>query len=165
MGKLVNGAGRIARLFLFLAIVADVSAQSADEQAIRAVRAKSNAAIAAHDAAAMARAWTDDFVSVSSTSAHTSGRPLNQNRMAKQFADHPDTIYVRTPKTIEVYAPWNVASERGEWTGGWTEPDGTFEIGGTYQAQWRKIDGEWLIRSELFVPTHCRGSKYCAQRP
>jgi hypothetical protein len=85
--------------------------------------------------------------------------------MAEQFKNHPDTIYVRTPRTVEVYAPWGVASERGDWTGGWTEPDGKLEIGGTYQAQWRKIDGEWLIQAELFVPTHCHGSKYCNQRP
>ena len=70
-----------------------------------------------------------------------------------------------SPITIEVYAPWNVASERGEWTGKWTEPDGALEIGGTYQAQWRKIDGRWLIQGELFVPTHCKGSEYCNQRP
>jgi len=147
-------------------MAAAVYAQSSgDEQTIRAVRARSNAAIAAHDAAAMARAWTEDITIVSSTSAQSTGRDANRQRMAKQFADHRDTTYVRTPKTIEIYAPWNVASERGEWTGGWTEPDGKFEIGGTYQAQWRKIDGEWRIRAELFVPTHCRGSKYCAQHP
>ena len=36
---------------------------------------------------------------------------------------------------------------------------------GTYLAQWRKVDGAWLIQAELFVPTHCRGSAYCAKRP
>ena len=82
-----------------------------------------------------------------------------------QFKNRPDTIYVRRPVTIEVYAPWNVASERGEWTGKWTEPDGALEIGGTYQAQWRKVDGRWLIQGELFVPTHCKGSTYCQRRP
>ena len=60
---------------------------------------------------------------------------------------------------------WAAASERGEWVGRWTEPDGKLEIGGTYQAQWRKVDGRWLIQGELFVPTHCKGSKYCNQRP
>jgi hypothetical protein len=85
--------------------------------------------------------------------------------MAAQFKNRPDTIYVRKPVTIEVYAPWNVASERGEWTGKWSEPDGALEIGGTYQAQWRRIGGRWLIQAELFVPTHCKGSKYCNQRP
>lgn len=49
--------------------------------------------------------------------------------------------------------------------GRWTEPDGTVEITGTYLAQWRKVDGRWLIQSELYVPTQCKGGKYCAQRP
>jgi hypothetical protein len=85
--------------------------------------------------------------------------------MAAQFKNRPDTVYVRTPAAIEVYPAWAVASERGEWTGKWTEPDGKLEIGGTYQAQWRKINGQWLIQAELFVPTHCKGAKYCTQRP
>jgi ketosteroid isomerase-like protein len=119
---------------------------SADETAIRDTRARSNAAIAAHDPAAIARAWMDDVHVVSSTSAQTAGRAANQERMAQQFARRPDTIWVRTPATIDVYAPWAVASERGEWSGGWSEPDGKMTIGGTYLAQWRKIDGQWLIQ-------------------
>jgi ketosteroid isomerase-like protein len=95
----------------------------------------------------------EDVHVTSSTSAQTTGRAANQERMAQQFARRPDTIYVRTPSAIEVFAPWAVASERGEWTGRWTEPDGVMEIGGTYLVQWRRIDGRWLIQSELYVPT------------
>ena len=141
-----------------------IAAQT-DEQAIRDLRARSNAAIAAHDVAGIARAWVNDVHVVSSTSTQTAGSQANQQRMARQFETKPDTIYVRTPGTIDVYSPWNVASERGEWIGRWTEPDGKLEIGGTYLAQWRRIDGRWLIQAELYVPTHCRGSKYCSQRP
>jgi hypothetical protein len=72
---------------------------------------------------------------------------------------------VRTPSTIDVFSEWAVASERGEWAGRWAEPDGKVEITGTYLAQWRKVDGRWLIQSELYVPTKCKGSKYCGQRP
>lgn len=136
-----------------------------EEHTIRETRARSNAAIAAHDVPGIARAWMNDVHVVSSTSAQTAGSQANQQRMAAQFTNRPDTIYVRTPATVEVYSSWNVASERGEWVGRWTEPDGTLEIGGTYQAQWRKIDGRWLIQAELYVPTHCGGSKYCNQRP
>jgi ketosteroid isomerase-like protein len=152
--------------FAIAAGVVTVSAQSSpDEKLIREVRARSNAAIAAHDPPAMARAWMDDVHVVSSTSAQTAGKAANQERMTQQFARRPDTIYVRTPITIDVNAAWAVASERGEWTGGWTEPDGKMTIGGTYLAQWRKVNGQWLIQAELFVPTHCSGSKYCVQRP
>lgn len=139
--------------------------QSGDEQLIREARARSNRAIAAHDLAAIAGEWAADVHVVSSTSAQTAGRDANRDRMAAQFKNRPDTVYVRRPTTIDVYQAWAVASERGEWTGRWTEPDGKLEIGGTYQAQWRKIDGHWLIQAELFVPTHCKGAKYCNQRP
>jgi ketosteroid isomerase-like protein len=136
-----------------------------DEQLIRDTRARSNEAIAAHDIAGIARAWANDIHVVSSTSAQTAGSQANQQRFAQQFKSRPDTVYVRTPATVDVYPPWNVASERGTWVGRWTEPDGQLEIGGTYQAQWRKVDGQWLTQAELYVPTHCRGSKYCNQRP
>jgi hypothetical protein len=85
--------------------------------------------------------------------------------MADQFARRPDTVYVRTPARIDVLAAWDVASERGEWTGRWTEPDGVVQVRGTYLAQWRKVNGTWLIQAEVFVPTACTGSTYCAAHP
>ena len=149
-----------------LLFTAGVAAQSApDEKSIRDSRAASNAAIAKHDTAGIARFWMDDIHITTSTSAQANGRVPNADRMTQQFQRRADTIYVRTPSTIEVFAEWAVASERGEWIGRWTEPDGKVEIGGTYLAQWRKVDGRWLIQSELYVPTHCKGSKYCSQRP
>ena len=163
------------RIHYRLAIFACVSALFAlnplqaqppeDERLIRETRSRSNAAIAAHDLDGIAGAWMPDVHVVSSTSAQTAGSQGNRQRMAQQFKNRPDTIYVRTPATVQVFDSWNVASERGEWIGRWTEPDGKLEVGGTYQAQWRKIDGRWLIQAELYVPTHCRGSKYCKQRP
>jgi uncharacterized protein (TIGR02246 family) len=140
-------------------------AQPTDEDMIRAARARSNAAIAAHDPAGIARVWMEDVHVVTSTSAQTAGKAANQQRMAQQFANRPDTLYVRRPTAIDVYAPWAVASERGEWTGSWSEPDGAFTIAGTYLVQWRKIDSQWLIQAELYVPTRCSGARYCTQRP
>jgi ketosteroid isomerase-like protein len=138
---------------------------SADEQMIREARARSNAAIAAHDPLAIGREWMENVHVVTSTSVQAAGRELNQQRMARQFANRPDTIYVRRPTAIDVYPQWAVASERGEWTGQWTEPDGALVIGGTYLVQWRKVDRQWLIQAELYVPTRCSGGSYCRQRP
>lgn len=139
--------------------------QSRDEQLIREARARSNAAIAAHDPAAMARLWKDDVHVVRSTGAQVTGREANQQRMAQQFAARPDTIYVRQPSAVDVYLPWEMASERGEWTARWTEPDGTVDTAGTYMAQWRRVEGTWLIQAELYVPTRCSGSGSCSNRP
>src|SRR5687768_14057034 len=159
---------RLAVLVVFSALCAadHLQAQTPDdERVIRETRARSNAAIAAHDLDGIAEAWMPDVHVVSSTSAQTAGSQGNRQRMAQQFKNRPDTIYVRTPNTVDVFPPWNVASERGEWVGRWTEPDGKLEIGGAYQAQWRRIDGRWLIQAELYVPTYCRGARYCTRRP
>ena len=147
------------------AIPVQAMQQSTDEQRIRQARARSNAAIRAHDPGAMAQLWMDDVHVVRSTGAQVAGRERNQQRMAHQFATRPDTIYVRQPSAIEVYSPWAMASERGDWTATWTEPDGIVDMAGTYMAQWRRIDGVWLIQAELYVPTRCAGSRYCSQRP
>jgi ketosteroid isomerase-like protein len=151
---------------LVVASGAGALAQStADEKLIRDARAASNAAIAKHDTPGVARHWMDDIHITTSSSVHDTGRAAHQQRMAQQFQRRPDTIYVRTPSTVEVFTEWSVASERGEWVGRWSEPDGKMEIAGTYLAQWRKVDGRWLIQAELYVPTRCKGSQYCSKRP
>lgn len=136
-----------------------------DAAAIRAARADSNAAIARHDVPGIARHWLPTVSIVTSTGAHDDTREANAARMTAQFSRRPDTVYVRTPSAVEVFAAWDVAAERGDWTGRWTEPDGVVVIAGTYLAQWRRIDGTWRIQAEVFVPTRCAGSAYCAAHP
>jgi hypothetical protein len=82
-----------------------------------------------------------------------------------EFKTRKDVLYVRTPMMIEVYAPWNVASEFGRWTGQWQEPDGIVKLSGTYYAKWHKIDGVWKIRAEIFTPLSCSESSFCKQNP
>ena len=98
-----------------------VSAQAAaDETTIRAQRARSNAAIIKKDLAGIAAVWMDDVHVTTSTSARGDGKAANRERMAQQFSRRPDTVYVRTAITVEVFAAWDVASERGTWVGKWT---------------------------------------------
>lgn len=160
--RTVLGAGAVAWVLLIGGAVGMGSQMSTDETSIRTARARSNAAIAKHEVSGITAHWMPDVHIVTSTSAQGTGREVNGQRMADQFARRPDTVYVRTPVAIDVLTPWAVASERGEWTGRWTEPDGVVDIGGTYLAQWRKVEGVWLIQAELFVPTRCRGSAYCS---
>lgn len=135
------------------------------QQKIRAARARSNAAIAAHDLPGVAREWMPDVSVLSSTGAQATGHAANAANLARQFERRPDTLYIRTPNAIEIFTAWAVATERGEWVATWTEPDGPLRIGGSYQAQWRLSDGRWLIQGELFVPTYCEGGAYCARHP
>ncbi|WP_373057891.1 hypothetical protein [Gemmatimonas sp.] len=97
---------------------------SADVQAIVATRARSNTAIARHDTVGIAREMMPDATVVSSTSAMSTGAALNVSRMATQFARRPDIKWVRTPERVTVFDAWGVASERRQWVGTWTEPDG-----------------------------------------
>ncbi|MBL8379916.1 MAG: nuclear transport factor 2 family protein [Burkholderiales bacterium] len=136
-----------------------------DAALIRAARERSNRAIAAHDLDAIAGAWTDDVHVLASAGTSSTGREANRQSLAAQFAKRPDTVYVRTPVEVDVFAAWGVAAERGDWVGRWTEPDGPLEIGGSYEAQWRRVDGSWLIRAELFVPHWCKGGAYCRAHP
>lgn len=133
--------------------------------AISAARARSNAAIAAHDTAAIAREWMPDVHVVASTSSQTAGAQANAASMQAAFNRRPDTKWVRTPRSIQVFTAWQVASEEGDWIGTWTDPDGPVRIGGTYLAQWRFYDGRWRIQAELFVPVTCEGGAYCTKHP
>ncbi len=132
---------------------------------ISAARARSNAAIAAHDTAAIAREWMPDVHVVSSTGTQNGGIEATLRSMQAAFTRRPDTKWVRTPHTITVNEAWHVASEEGRWVGTWTEPDGPLRISGTYLAQWRRADGRWRIQAEVFVPLQCDGGAYCARRP
>jgi ketosteroid isomerase-like protein len=141
------------------------TAATAAEADIAAARARSNAAIAAHDTAAIAREWMPDVHVVSSTGAQNAGTAANEAAMQAAFTKRPDTKWVRTPRKITVFDLWNVASEEGEWVGTWTDPDGPVRITGTYLAQWRNTDGRWRIQAEVFVPLHCEGGAYCSSHP
>ncbi|MCE2902207.1 MAG: hypothetical protein ACK5XT_17955 [Gemmatimonas sp.] len=110
------------------------SAQSADAVRIREVRACSNAATAQPGTAEVAREELRDGRVVSSISARTAGADGNARPMAETVARRPDPKRVRTPKRIAVCEAWGVASERGDWVGTRTEPDGEVRLAGTHQA-------------------------------
>jgi len=148
--------------------LAPVGAQQRDytaEQVIRIRRESSNRAIAAHDTAGIGAILAANVVVVSSNSQHTDGRDANVLRFAEQFRTRPDVVYRRTPSDVRVFEPWRMASERGQWTGSWTDADGKIEIGGSYFAKWRIINGAWLVESETYVPERCTGGAYCATPP
>lgn len=144
---------------------APVNTSTPASLAITAARARSNAAIAAHDTTGITQEWMPDIHVVASTGTQTAGADANARSMQTQFTRRPDTKWVRTSTRITAFEPWAVAAEEGEWVGTWTDPDGPVRIGGTYLAQWRYTDGRWRIQAEVFVPLHCEGGAYCAMRP
>ena len=149
-----------------LAIPVYGNAQPAgDEQQIRARRSASNEAIARHDAPGIGAVLAPNVIVVTSNSIHRDGRDANIQSFADQFKTRPDVIYRRTPDDVRVFAPWQMAAERGRWTGSWTEADGKIQLTGSYYAKWRKVDGSWLIESETYVPETCTGGAYCTRLP
>ena len=138
---------------------------SSDEGPIRQLRASSNAAIARHDTGGIGAILAEDVVVVTSNSVHAISRATNLARFADQFRTRPDVVYLRTPDDVRVFAPWGMASERGHWTGSWTDTDGKIRIGGIYFAKWRRVNGRWLVESETYVPEKCTGGAYCRTVP
>lgn len=131
------------------------------EHAIRAARTRFNAAIAAHDSAALDADWTDDIVVVSSRGQSTASRAEYRAMLLAQFRKTPSVVYRRVPDRIMVQTAWHTAAEQGHWSGEWSDSTGTVEVGGTYLAQWREEGGRWRLRAEFFVLTRCRAAAYC----
>ncbi len=143
---------------------ADDTSGGPDARAIRQRREASNLAIARHDTAGIGDVLAPGFIIISSTSATLIGRDAMVRGFAEQFVVQRDVVYRRTPERVDVFAPWQMASESGRWTGTWTETDGRVSVGGSYFAKWRRTNGVWLIESETYVPDRCTGSAYCTRR-
>jgi len=146
---------------LFMLLVTSVAAQSpapmkgppsATEIAtLTKLRADSNAAIAANDVARIISSYEEDYRGVYGHGSAETGREAARKGWTDEFAGTPGIIYVRTPELIELSTAAPLASERGRWVGRSTKNGQAQEFRGSYQAMWRKTDGHWLIRSELFV--------------
>jgi len=139
-----------------------------DETIIRDSRAASNAALAAHNAAAFAQVLKDDATVVSASGKVIHGRAEIQQEIDSRFKAQPDLVYVRTPTSIEISRSDPAASERGTWTGHTTTPAGSADLRGDYLAVWRKTISSaglpsWTIASEAFVALDCTGAG-CAAR-
>jgi ketosteroid isomerase-like protein len=156
----------IHSVLMVVTIGSIASAQVApNEQAIRRLRAASNAAIARHDTSGIGAMMADNVIVVTSRSAQQIGRAANMASFAGQFRTRPDVVYERTAEQVRLYEPWGMASESGRWTGSWTETDGKIQIGGSYFAKWRLKNGSWFIESETYVPERCTGGSYCRTPP
>lgn len=154
-----------ALLWLIAACQSGKKPAGPDAQLIRAARARSNAAIAAADTLALAKEWTADYHLISSRNSEVAGLEKNRHLFALEFSTKKEVLYVRSPRKVEVFPQWGMASEEGVWTGRWREPDGMVRLRGTYLAKWHRLDGQWKIRAEIFVPLSCEGSAFCEKNP
>jgi len=133
-------------------VVPLATAQSSAIDEVRAARLAQNEAIAARRLDSIASFWTRDVVIVSSRGEVLRGKDAYR----AAFAGDSVMVYRRTPARIEAASAWPLAWEEGTWAG-LRGAGGPEVIGGRYAAQWHRIEGRWLIRSEVFVALHCTG--------
>lgn len=120
---------------------------TSSEDAIRARRRLTNKLIAAHDAARLRPFFATDMILIAGDGGLITGADAVIEAFAGQFRDPDFVDYVRTPERVELDASGERAAEHGAWVAHWKSG----EMGGTYLACWRKVTGQWVIESELFV--------------
>ena len=129
-----------------------------DEQRIRVLRAESNDAIARHDVPSIMSTVDDEFQATGGGGSMLQSRAEMDAAWTGMFEEFDDIVYVRSIESVEISTSSPLAAEIGTWVGTWTTPRGPIRTGGRYSASWRKSDGSWTIRSELFVTLFCEGS-------
>ena len=115
--------------------------------AIRARRRLTNKLIAARDAARLRPFLAGDVCLIPGDGGLITGADAVVAAFADQFRDPDFITYVRSTDTIDVDIPGDRAAEGGRWVARWK----TGEMTGTYLACWRRMAGQWVIESELFV--------------
>ena len=117
------------------------------EDAIRARRRLTNKLIAAHEAGRL-RPFLDPQVKViAGDGALITGAEAVIAAFEAQFRDPGFLAYERTPGSVELDQAGDRAAETGRWLGSWR----TARMAGAYMAAWRKVTGQWVIESEMFV--------------
>ena len=124
---------------------------------IRALRARSNDAIARHDLVALRDTWVADVQITAGLGSVANGTAEVEARIAAAFADPTFDRWVRATETVEVATDGSRAAELGSWEGRWRRADGTLVRRGRYLAHWVKLPDGWRIRAELFVALSCSG--------
>jgi hypothetical protein len=118
------------------------------ENAIRARRRLTNKLIAAHDARRL-RPFLDPQVKlIAGDGSLIPGVEAVIAAFEAQFADPAFVAYVRETETVELDQAGARAAERGRWT---AHARAGPEPSGAYLAVWRRVLGQWVIESELYV--------------
>ena len=117
------------------------------EDAVRARRRLTNKFIAAHEAQRLRPFFAADVKLIVGDGALILGVDEVIAAFAAQFAEPGFTTYLRETASVELDAAGGRCAEHGRWTGRWADR----EMGGTYLAVWRKVTGQWVIESELYV--------------
>jgi ketosteroid isomerase-like protein len=132
--------------------------------AIESRRVAFNRAIAAGDLDGVSAVLHPDVILITGTDSDVyRGRAAQLAIWDSDFGDPDRSVYVRTTRCVRVSPVFPVALEMGEWRGerpatSGGEPD---FAAGRYAAKWRRVDGVWLLESEVFATEACGGG-FCS---
>lgn len=116
--------------------------------AVRARRKLTNRLIAAHDAGRLKPFFLPTMTLITGDGTVLSGAAAVLEAFAAQFADPAFVTYERITGTVDLDADEARAAEHGRWIATWKD---AATLTGTYLAVWRKVTGQWVIESELYV--------------
>jgi len=122
-----------------------------EDTAIRARRARSNEAIAAHDAAALRRFFDPKITLITGAGLVLLGVDAAMTAFEGQFKDPDFVTYLRSTETVTLDHERKRAAEHGHWVGTWKSAEGGTRLSGTYLATWKKPGGAWILESELYI--------------
>ncbi|HQT52436.1 MAG: nuclear transport factor 2 family protein [Phenylobacterium sp.] len=118
------------------------------ETAIRARRKLTNKLIAAHEAARLRPFLASDINLIAGDGSLMVGVESVLAAFDSQFRDPSFVTYLRTTEAVRPDQDEARAAETGTWVATWR---GSPTLTGTYLAVWRKVTGQWVIESELYV--------------
>lgn len=119
-----------------------------EEAAIRARSAEMNRAVAAKDVDAIAAFHTPSAVFMVPNAPVMTGVSAIREGWAGTLA-LPNLSLNWQPTRIAVAASGDVATEVGSYTMSFDTPQGRVNDAGSYTTLWQKVDGQWLIASDM----------------
>lgn len=137
------------KVILLLGVGTLSSFAQTDRDKILTLRVASNQSLKEADHARFLSYMTDGVHVTTGHGTLIQGKETLRAYLAKAVGSH--IYFVRTSLEVEVNPERGLAWERGTWKGYDSEKGDTATTGGRYAAQWTKANGEWRIRSELFV--------------
>jgi len=124
---------------------------TAPDDAVRARRKLTNKLIAAKDAARLRPFFHPEMNLIAGDGGLIVGAEAVLQAFAASFAAPGFGGYVRTTDSVTLDQAGERAAERGRWVGTWREDAAEVRHAGDYLAVWRKVTGQWVLESELYV--------------
>jgi len=160
----------VPRCFILLWSVLLMSCATSESPGSASARAQILQARAVIDSAFEQRAFhtaTDrlaEAIVVAGPVWRTSGRESLLAAYASLAAKRRDVRWWHQPADVQVDISWGNAFEQGTWQETWNEDGGLIQLSGSYSALWRRVQGQWMLEAEVFVPLRCVGGAYCKPR-